>query len=257
MQELQADARSLVTGRGGGNVMQIKQAGMERVWKILAAHLGVPPTEFSYGAKGVRQRYTPKQFATRFARFNPRDYVVVAALPHLRRGVVYEEAGSGLGVAQKKKDTYDWRYLNVDVDRIEELVVKSIQNGKPVYFRAPVGRDIDVRTGIMHPRIYDREALYGVEDASTRLSRAKESDLGLERDGHLMVFSGFDRPDKAAPVVKYKVENSWGPKAGDKGVFHMYREWFRQYVTYITVPRSLLEASERKAWDRKAKPEPD
>jgi bleomycin hydrolase len=257
MQELQADARSLVTGRGGGNVMAIKQAGMERVWKILSAHLGLPPTSFDYGTKAARKSYTPKQFATRFARFDPHDYVVAAALPHLRQGVAYEEPGSGLGAAAIKKDAYNWRYLNVDVDRLEELVVKSIQKGKPVYFRAPVGRDIDPRTGIMHPQVYDREALYGIADASQRLSRAKEADLGLERGGHLMVFTGFDRPDAAKPVVKYKVENSWGPKAGDNGVFHMYREWFRQYVTYITVPRSLLAPSERKVWDRKAKPEPD
>ena len=71
-----------------------------------------------------------------------------------------------------------------------------------------------------------------------------------------MVFSGFDRPDKAAPVVKYKVENSWGTKAGDKGVFHMYRAWFRQYVTYVVVPRTLLAPAERKAWDRQARNEP-
>jgi len=257
MQELQADARDLVTGKGGGKVMAIKQAGIERVWKILSAHLGIPPTEFDYGAKDARKRYTPKRFATRFARFDPRDYVVVAALPHLRHGAVYEAPDSGLGAAAKDKDSYNWRYLNVDVDRLEELVVKSIQSGKPVYFRAPVGRDIDPKTGIMHPAVYDRAALYGEPDASERLSRAKESDLGLERGGHLMVFTGFDRPDAAGPVVKYKVENSWGPKIGDKGVFHMYREWFRQYVTYITVPRGLLEKSERKAWDRKARPDPD
>ncbi|MCX5797620.1 MAG: hypothetical protein NTY77_19185 [Elusimicrobia bacterium] len=257
MQELQADARSLVTGKGGGGVMEIKRQGLERVWKILSAHLGIPPTRFNYGTKAARKSYTPRQFAARFARFDPRDYVVIAALPHLRHGVAYEQADSSLGVAAKKKDNYNWRYLNVDVDRMEELVVKSIQSGKAVYFRAPVGRDIDPKTGIMHPAVYDREALYGVADASERLSRTKDFDLGLERGGHLMVFTGFDRPDANGPVVKYKVENSWGPKAGDQGVFHMYREWFRQYVTYITVPRSLLEKSERRAWDRKARPDPD
>jgi bleomycin hydrolase len=140
---------------------------------------------------------------------------------------------------------------------MEELVQASIADGKPVYFRAPVGRDIDPKTGIMSPAIYDRDAVYDMEGASERLSRTKDFDLGLERGGHLMVFTGFDRPDAKAPAVKYKVENSWGQKAGDKGVFHMYRDWFRQYVTYITVPRSMLTAKERKAWGRKARQDPE
>ena len=249
MRELQADARA-----GGRRMAQIKQRGMEQIWKILSAHLGIPPTRFNHGGRS----YTPKQFTSQFVKFNPRDYVVVASIPHRKFGAVYEEADSVLGSDAKEKRPYNWRYLNVDIDQLEGLAVKAIQAGQPVYFRAPVGHDVDAKTGIMHPQIYDRSSVYDFgADAQLRLSRAKEFALNLERGGHLMVFTGFDRPDPDKPVIKFKVENSWGKTVGTKGVFHMYREWFRQYVTYIAIPRRLLDKAGRKAWDGKAKPEPE
>ena len=57
--------------------------------------------------------------------------------------------------------------------------------------------------------------------------------------------------------MKFKVENSWGPKAGDHGVFHMYRDWFRANMFGIIVHKSFLTKAERAAWSKKAKmPDP-
>ncbi len=44
---------------------------------------------------------------------------------------------------------------------------------------------------------------------------------------HAMVISGVHL-DSAGRPVRYKVENSWGEKAGHEGYFVMTDKWFEQ-----------------------------
>ena len=46
---------------------------------------------------------------------------------------------------------------------------------------------------------------------------------------HAMVITAVHLDDNGKPV-RYRVENSWGPAAGDKGYFVMTDAWFEQYV---------------------------
>ena len=46
---------------------------------------------------------------------------------------------------------------------------------------------------------------------------------------HAMVISGVHLDPSGKPV-RYKVENSWGDRDGDKGYFVMTDAWFEQYV---------------------------
>ena len=46
---------------------------------------------------------------------------------------------------------------------------------------------------------------------------------------HAMVISGVHLDPSGKPV-RYKVENSWGDKNGDKGYFVMTDAWFEQYA---------------------------
>jgi bleomycin hydrolase len=53
-----------------------------------------------------------------------------------------------------------------------------------------------------------------------------------------MVISGVHIDPVTGKPVRYRVENSWGDSAGEKGWFVMTDEWFSQYVSYrvITAP---------------------
>ena len=53
---------------------------------------------------------------------------------------------------------------------------------------------------------------------------------------HAMVISGVHLDPSGKPV-RYKVENSWGEKPGDKGYFVMTDAWFEQYV-FLDSPSS-------------------
>jgi len=61
---------------------------------------------------------------------------------------------------------------------------------------------------------------------------------------HAMVFTGVDIVN--GKPTKWRVENSWGEKGGNKGYFLMTDNWFDQYNYEVVVdkkylPRRILE----------------
>jgi bleomycin hydrolase len=245
---------------------EIKERGMTGVWRVLATHLGDPPAEFEYREDGKRERqgagpwvkptktthYTPQEFATSFVKFDPQDYVVIAASPMRKPGQVYEVKGSAIGPAEKGKPSYDVRFLNVSTERMEELAVSAIEGGQPVWFAADMSRDVDHSTGIMHPGIYERDSIYDHPESQRMAplgNRKLRSFYGLTSPNHAMVLTGFDRPDPSKPVVKFKNENSWGDGVGSKGTYHLYREWFHENVFQVIVHKKFLNEGELKLWE--------
>ena len=63
----------------------------------------------------------------------------------------------------------------------------------------------------------------------------------------------YDKPVNAAQTVKYRIQNSWSNKAGDKGYYHMYREWAQKHLYEIVIPKHLLTEEELKLWNSRAK----
>ena len=56
---------------------------------------------------------------------------------------------------------------------------------------------------------------------------------------HAMVICGVHVDPVTNKPVRYKVENSWGEGAGEKGWFMMTDEWFSEYVFQIVVPKTF------------------
>ena len=55
---------------------------------------------------------------------------------------------------------------------------------------------------------------------------------------HAMVFTGVDVKDDK--TTKWRVENSWGDKNGDKGYLAMSDEWYSEYMYQIVVHKDEL-----------------
>jgi bleomycin hydrolase len=56
---------------------------------------------------------------------------------------------------------------------------------------------------------------------------------------HAMLFTGVDLDLKGEPI-KWRVENSWGDKAGNKGYHIMTDNWFDEYNYEIVAHKSFL-----------------
>lgn len=106
---------------------------------------------------------------------------------------------------------------------------------QPVYFSCDIGQDNYNAKGVLARAIFDFQSLYGFD---VRLSKRERV---LTRDSypnHSMVLTGVDTSNGTAS--KWKVENSWGDKGGDKGWWAMDDDWFDEYVYSIIVDKKLL-----------------
>lgn len=248
---------------------EIKSRGMSAIWKLLTLFFGVPPQEFEfrYGAKlpdedkkwkvakiksqtGV---FTPQSFAEKIVGFKALDYIEIDFNPRYEFGKIYEIKDSTIGLGDRAFPGLTRKVLNLPIKRLLEITIKSLDQGHPVWFGGDMDKDVDQESGIMHTKIYDRTGIYGLtpSEAFPAMRLPMAMHLRMNTGAHAMLISGYDKP-KGKPVVKFRVENSWGTSLGDAGIFHLYREWFEAYVSEIAVLRKFLKATELKALDQEA-----
>src|SRR6266545_5999438 len=89
---------------------------------------------------------------------------------------------------------------------------------------------------IQHLDLYDYSVVYGVD---FKADKAERVDYGHSLMTHAMVFTGVDLDDAGRPL-KWRVENSWGDKIGDKGFLVMSDGWFEQYLYEIVVDKRFI-----------------
>jgi bleomycin hydrolase len=77
------------------------------------------------------------------------------------------------------------------------------------------------------------------------LDKAGRLDYGESLMTHAMVFQGVNLVDGVPN--RWKVENSWGDKTGEKGWFRMSDAWFGEYVYQVVVDKKYLTEEEREA----------
>jgi bleomycin hydrolase len=224
----------------------LRAQALRDVIRILVAHLGSPPATIrSHG-----RTLSPSEYAEQVVGFRADDWRVVISNPSLDFGLVYAVRGSAI---TRGATRFSLRRLNVSQRRMRSLIRASLEAGHAVGFSADVDRnDIDHARGIMHPEIFDRTRAYGTT-LIRDLSRREDIYFGTASSKHAMAIVGLDRVKRGSPAIKYRVANSWGPDAGDKGVYHMYAEWFEENVFKLAVHSSVLDPRERNAY---AQPEP-
>jgi len=248
-QKLREGAKTLRELRAGGaSLAQTRVAKMEIlkvVHRILCIHLGTPPLKFAWQWNDRKKKFhrdgemTPQQFAQKYVALPLNDYVCLVHDPRrtspVNRTYTVQYLGNVVGGGIVL-------YLNVEIDLMKKLAMRSIIKGEPVWMGCDVGQMMRKDLGLWDKNLYDYEAVY---DTHFTLNKADRLVYHQTAMTHAMLFTGVDVVDNRPR--RWRVENSWGDeKCGRKGFFVMNDSWFNEYMFEIAVRRSALPERLRK-----------
>ncbi|MFV8063420.1 aminopeptidase C [Streptococcus hyovaginalis] len=251
-QDAQLLRELIAQGADQETVQAKKEALLEEVFNFLAMTLGLPPRSFDFAYRDKDNHYhsdkniTPQDFYTKYVGLKLEDYVSIINAPTADKpyGKSYTVALLGNVVGSREV-----RYLNVDMNRLKELAIAQMQSGETVWFGSDVGQFSDRQLGVMATNTYDFAAGMDIDFNQDKAGRLDYSESLMT---HAMVLTGVDLDQDGQPL-KWKVENSWGDKVGEKGYFVASDAWMDEYTYQIVVRKDLLTQGELAAYE--AQPE--
>ena len=228
-------------------IQAVKAEMLQDVYNFLAISLGTPPEVFDFEYRDENQEYhldrelTPQSFFEKYVGVNLDDYVSIINAPTTdkpyNKSYTVEMLGNVVGGKEVK-------YLNLDMDSFKKLAIAQLEQGESVWFGCDVGQSSTRDSGIMALDAYDVDDLFDVE---FEMSKADRLDYGESLMTHAMVLTGVDLID--GEPTKWKVENSWGEKVGEKGFFVASDAWMDEFTYQIVVRKDLLTADQLAAFD--------
>jgi bleomycin hydrolase len=224
-----------------------KQQTLNSIYQILCIHLGTPPAQFYWQWRDKDSQFqrdgdlTPMEFARKYIVTPMEDYVCVVHDPRQSSPTGRTFTIQYLG---NVVDGPAIKYLNVDIELIKQFAQRMLEDGKPVWMGCDTGKQMHRDLGLWDAELFNYPEVYG---ADFSLDKAARLEYHQTRMTHAMLFTGVDVVD--GKPRRWRVENSWDEKVGDKGFFLMNDSWFAEYMFEIAVPRGYLPADLQRAWD--------
>lgn len=263
--KLRADAlilRSLVTSSksssGKQKLLATKARMMQEVHCILTLMLGPPPKpdeEFTWEYYDADRKYhsvkkTPLQLATELSQ------------PSLTRSLSGANVNNLFSLVNDPRHSYlthltvdrlgnvigghrPITYVNVDMATMKKATVKQLKAGLPVFFGSDVGKFSNSASGIMDTKLYDYDLAFGSGNGSLQMSKSQRLRVGESAMTHAMVLTAVQVDEKTGQSMRWRVQNSWGDGAGEKGWFVMTDEWMDEFVYQVVVDPSFVEKEVR------------
>ena len=236
------------SGAAEAAVQAKKEELLQEIFNFLAMTLGLPPRQFDFAfrdkdnAYHVEKDITPQAFFEKYVGLKLSDYVSVINAPTadkpFGKSYTVELLGNVVGSRPVK-------YINLEMDRFKELAIAQLQSGETVWFGSDVGQSSDRQAGIMATNTYDFASSMDIHLTQDKAGRLDYSESLMT---HAMVLTGVDL-DADGKSLKWKVENSWGDKVGQKGYFVASDSWMDEYTYQIVVRKDLLTEEELKAYE--------
>ena len=238
----------IASGADQAAVQAKKEELLQEIFNYLAMTLGLPPRQFDFAYRDKDDNYqsekniTPQVFFEKYVGLKLSDYVSVINAPTTDKpyGKSYtvEMLGNVVGAPSV-------RYINLPMDRFKELAIAQMKSGETVWFGSDVGQVSDRQKGILATNVYDFTASMDINLTQDKAGRLDYSESLMT---HAMVLTGVDLDADGKPV-KWKVENSWGDKVGQKGYFVASDAWMDEYTYQIVVRKDFLTAEELAAYE--------
>ncbi len=247
--KLREDAKTLRemknSGAGADEIKKTKTLMLNVIYRMLCISLGEPPKKFDLTLRDKDDRVyqefgiTPQDFFKKYVGINLQDYVSLINGPTKDKPFNKLYTVKFLGnVAEGRPVTY----LNLEMDKIKEAVIKQLKDGHPVWF----GSDC-LKFGLKKEGIFDQDAAAVEKLFNTTFSFTKADylDYGDSAMNHAMVILGVNLNNEYKPD-RWRIENSWGKDAGQEGYYVASDKWFDDFVFQAVVDKKYLDEDSQK-----------
>ncbi|MDC7953661.1 C1 family peptidase [Liquorilactobacillus mali] len=241
--------RKLVTEGKSSEILETtKNKFLTEVYRMLVYAFGEPPAKFDYEYRNDDKKYfidqniTPKNFFKKYFEWNFADYVCLSNAPDHKLNELYELPSQSYIHAGMQVT-----FANTVIDSLKATTIAQLKDGEAVWFGSDVGKDSNRKLGILSSELYKKSELF---DVDLRLDKADRLSTGDGTVSHAMAIVGVDIVEGVP--VKWKVENSWGDKYGEKGYFIMSDDWFDQHVYEVIVKKQYLNENDSKILSKQA-----
>ncbi len=225
-------------GKKSTDLRKEKESMLKTIYSMLCVCLGNPPEIFDWQVRDKNKKFVritgvnSIDFYKKHTSINLRDKVCLIHAPMSNKKMNELYTVSYLGNVIGGEII---KYANVNIEDIKRAAIKSIKNNEAVWFGCDVGKMFHRDLGVMDMELYDYETLFSTEFPMDKGTRLEYGDSVMT---HAMLFTGVDLV-KGKPT-KWRVENSWGKKGGNKGYYLMTDKWFNEYNYEVVIDKKYL-----------------
>ncbi|GAA5969388.1 hypothetical protein JCM11641_008098 [Rhodosporidiobolus odoratus] len=224
-----------------------KEEQMSEIFRILAIALGQPPKPtdsftWEYYSKKDKKYHsiesTPLEFYKKHCVVNVSTHLSLVNDPrHQYPSLLQVDRLGNVWGGQ------DVRYVNTSIDDLKATAIKLLKADVPVWFGCDVGKCSSSTLGIMDTALYSLDEGFGITLGMDKAQRLRTGDSCMT---HAMLLTAVHVDEKTGKPVRWRVENSWGATACDKGYMLMSDDWFSEFVYQIVadrkyVPKNLVD----------------
>lgn len=266
-------------------LQKIKENVLEEVFRLLTISYGKLPEKFDFVAtrkiklnskfktmydtkyeKFVDKNLTALTFYKKYIKPQLNDYISLINAPTKSKPMYQRFSFKYLNNVIGGKPIM---HQNVEINLLKYLAIKTLFNEKPLWFGADVSFYGDSLKGFWNDKSFDYNTLLGT---TFDLDKGQEIDYRSSSMNHAMLITGVDLDLKSfkefekklqklsgkkalefinsnydkLKVSKWKIQNSWSEKVGNKGYYVMSESWFNKYVFQLVIEKNLFNSIKKK-----------
>ena len=243
-----SESRVVKASKGMKAVEELKESYMKRFYRALVSCYGIPPKTFDLkytddkGGFHIERGFTPKSFFDKFVGNRLDDFVSCINAPTKSKPFYKSYTVKYLGNVAGGKIV---KHLNLPMERLKEVIIAQLKDGKIVWFGSDVSSYGDRMRGVWDDKEFDFKSLL---DLDIKMEKGESLDFRSSAMNHAMCITGVAFNEKGVPT-KWKIENSWGNDRGREGYFMMSDTWFDQFTYQAVVDKKYLTKEELEAYN--------
>lgn len=228
--------RAVENGESMEDIQELKKERLATVYQMCVYAFGEPVQEFDFEYVDDDQKFhqdlglTPQTFYEKYVSRQLDDYVVISHAPDRPYYQQYNMPDEDNIIGGPSVT-----FLNVPLDVFKKTLLMQLKDGVTTWFACDVLQQMSREEGLLDAELYRHGELFNTDLNFTKEERFCYREACMS---HAMTFTGVNLVEDKP--VRWKVENSWGDKIGDKGYFVMDDNWFDEYVYEIVVDKKYL-----------------